>query len=128
MKLHSDPRTPLLTVTSCSPTKITVGSHILERSLLLMPDRIDSDWGPNHFSSLSAQHLSALSDLSIDVLLLGTGLRQRFPSPALLRPLIEAGIPVEVMDTAAACRTYNILVAEGRMVAAALILETGTGG
>jgi uncharacterized protein len=55
--------------------------------------------------------------------LLGTGARQRFPAPRLLRPLIEAGIGCEVMDLAAACRTYTILVAEGRRVAAALLIE-----
>ena len=57
------------------------------------------------------------------ILLLGTGLRQRFPAPALLRPLIERRIGVEVMDSFAACRTYNILMAEGREVAAAIIVE-----
>jgi uncharacterized protein len=58
------------------------------------------------------------------VQLLGTGRRQRFPPAALLRPLIEAGRSVEIMDTGAACRTYNILLAEGRAVAAALIVES----
>jgi uncharacterized protein len=57
------------------------------------------------------------------VVLLGTGARQRFPAPVLMRSLIDRGIGVEVMDTHAACRTYNILMAEGRDVAAALILE-----
>jgi len=54
--------------------------------------------------------------------LIGTGARFQFPEPALLAPLQKAGIGVEVMDTQAACRTYNILLGEGRSVAAALIL------
>ena len=76
--------------------------------------------------SLRAELESAGRDclaLPCDVTLLGTGARQRFPAPALLRPLIEAGRGVEVMDTHAACRTYNVLVAEGRTVVAALIIE-----
>ena len=88
-----------------------------------MPEQLDEQWGPNSFAALTETHLADLLTLPCDVLLLGTGNRQRFPSPALLRPLIEAGRPIEVMDTPAACRTYNILVAEGRAVAAALIIE-----
>ena len=75
---------------------------------------------------LTAELLVALADRSCDVLLLGTGQRQKFPPPAVLRPLIEATggrLGVEVMDTAAACRTYNILTAEGRNPLAALIVE-----
>lgn len=89
-----------------------------------MPNRIDETWGPATFAELDQDTLARLAELACDVLLLGTGSRQRFPSPLLLRPLIEAGRNLEVMDTPAACRTYNILVAEGRTVAAALIIET----
>lgn len=62
-------------------------------------------------------------ELAPEVVIVGTGARQRFPAPQLLRPLIEAGIGFEVMDLAAACRTYNILASEGRAVAAALLLD-----
>lgn len=89
-----------------------------------MPDRIDAEWGPADFESLAHRHLEPLVTLACDVLLLGTGLKQHFPPASLLRPLIEAGRSIEIMDTRAACRTYNILVAEGRVVAAALIVET----
>ena len=97
--------------------------RILQRSLLITAEQIDETWGPEHFSTLSQTHLEQLLTLGCDVLLLGTGHRQRFPSSVLLRPLIEAGRPLEIMDTPAACRTYNILQAEGRAVAAALIIE-----
>lgn len=96
----------------------------LHRSLLLLPDRIDDTWGPDDHTALTPEHMASLLDVACDVLLLGTGRRQHFPAMALLRPLYEAGRPVEVMDTPAACRTYNILVAEGRRVAAALIVES----
>lgn len=124
MKLHADPRNAQHAVKACGPDHVTVGGRVLRRSLLLLPDRVDANWGPETFAALEPGHLVPLVELACDVLLLGTGTRQRFPAPATLRPLIEAGRGIEVMDTPAACRTYNILVAEGRSVAAALIIET----
>jgi uncharacterized protein len=124
VKLHADADNTYLAVTAYGDDHIAVNGRKLHRSLLLMPDRIDEAWGPDDFISLAHTHLDQLAALSCDVLLLGTGHRQCFPPHALLRPLIEAGRGIEVMDTRAACRTYNILVAEGRIVAAALIIET----
>lgn len=123
MKLHADTRNAQHTVTAYGPDHVAVSGRILRRSLLLLPDSIDEHWGPDSFADLAAEHLAPLAQLTCDVLLLGTGMRQRFPSAALLRPLIEAGRSIEIMDTPAACRTYNILMAEGRRVAAALIVE-----
>jgi uncharacterized protein len=111
-------------VTAYGPDYVTVNGRMLRHSLLLLPDQLDESWGPDDFTGLTQAHLAQLAHISCDVLLLGTGGKQRFPSPALLRPIYEAGRGVEVMDTPAACRTYNILVAEGRAVAAALIIET----
>jgi uncharacterized protein len=122
MKLHSD-RHSGNTITAHGAGFIAVNGRRLYRSCLVLPDRLDEAWGPARFEELAAEHLSALTVLAGTIILLGTGARQRFPAPALLRPLIEAGIGVEVMDTGAACRTYNILMAEGRAVAAALIVE-----
>jgi uncharacterized protein len=123
LKLHADSPSTLHVVTAYSAGQVAVNGRTLARSLLLMPDRLDESWGPDTFAALAEVHLEPLAVLPCDVLLIGTGARQRFPSPALLRPLIEAGRGFEVMDTPAACRTYNILVAEGRVVAAALIVE-----
>lgn len=123
MKLYADPRSAHHAITAYGADHVAVDGRILRRSLLLLPDRCDETWGPAAFAALAEAHLAPLATLVCDVLLLGTGPRQRFPAPALLRPLIEAGRPVEVMDTPAACRTYNILMAEGRIVAAALIVE-----
>ncbi|OHC69640.1 MAG: hypothetical protein A2045_12895 [Rhodocyclales bacterium GWA2_65_20] len=123
MKLHADSRSNYHVVTALGPGFVAVDGRRLERSLLLLPDRIDPGWGPDAVAALAAEHLAPLAQLGCDVLLLGTGSRQRFPAAAILRPLIEARVGVEVMDTPAACRTYNILVAEGRKVAAALIVE-----
>jgi len=124
LKLLADPRSTFHAVTAYGDTHVAVNGRALYRSLLIMPDRIDELWGPADFASLTHEHLMPLVGLACDVLLLGSGVKQRFPPPVLLRPLIEAGRAIEVMNTQAACRTYNILAAEGRLVAAALIIET----
>lgn len=124
MKLYADSRPTFHVVTALGPGYVAVDAQRYERSLLLLPDSVDPAWGPAHPDALTAAHLAPLAGIGCDVVLLGTGERQRFPGPAVLRPLIDARIGVEVMDTHAACRTYNILVAEGRKVAAALIVES----
>jgi len=123
MKLHADTRNLPHAITAYGRDSISVGGRAFCRSLLLTADRIDEHWGPARFADLEAHHLAPLATLPCDVLLLGTGTRQRFPPAPLLRALYEAGRGIEIMDTAAACRTYNILLAEGRAVAAALILD-----
>ena len=70
-----------------------------------------------------AEHFARIAALKPELVIFGSGARLRFPAPALLRPLIDAGIGVETMDTAAACRTYNVLLAEGRSVVAALLFS-----
>ena len=81
-------------------------------------------WNAPTFESLAPAHFETLVTLRPELVLFGSGRRLRFPPAALLRPLIEAGIGFETMDTAAACRTYNVLLAEGRSVVAALLFET----
>ena len=123
MKLQPDVRFAARAITSHGPGYVALGGQRFTRTVLLGPEGIDATWGPETFDGLDASHFAALAAIPCDVALLGTGVRQRFPAPALLRPLIEAGRGVEVMDTPAACRTYNVLIAEGRTVAAALIVE-----
>ena len=81
-------------------------------------------WSVADFDSLGAEHFAQVAALGPELVIFGSGPRIRFPSPALLRPLIEAKIGIETMDTAAACRTYNVLFAEGRPVVAALLFTT----
>lgn len=126
MKLHPDKPNQQHVVTAYEPGSIAINGRVLAHSLLLMPDHLDEHWGPDAYAALAADHLNQLTAFPCDVLLLGTGSRQRFPAPAMLRPLIESGRGFEIMDTAAACRTYNLLVAEGRIVLAALIIEGST--
>jgi uncharacterized protein len=94
-----------------------------EQSLLVLPDTVDA-WAASSFEALTSEHLAPLARRGLEVLVLGTGARLRFPRPAVLAPLTNAGLGVEVMDTQAACRTYNILVGEGRRAAAAIIVES----
>ena len=124
MKLHSSVTTGLLAITSYDAAHIAVNGRRLTKSFLLTPQRLIEDWPPDSFDSLSESDLLAVADLNCPIVLLGTGARQRFPAPALMRPLIERRVGVEVMDSHAACRTYNILMAEGREVAAAMIIES----
>jgi uncharacterized protein len=89
-------------------------------SLVVLPER-ELSWQATGFDQLQASDFAVLAGLDVEIVLLGTGPRQRFPHPRLTAPLAKARIGLEVMDTPAACRTYNILVAEERKVAAALL-------
>lgn len=123
MKLHSPATTGLNAITAYDERSIAVNGRALTRSFIVTPERLIEDWAPVSADSLTEADLAQLAELGCDVILLGTGARQKFPAPALLRQLITRQIGVEVMDSHAACRTYNILMAEGRAVAAALIIE-----
>ena len=126
MKLHSDVQFGMVTVTGYSTGSVSVNGRPFTSSVILTPRNVVPDWPVNSVDALTPELLADLATVDgkrCDVVLLGTGLKQRFPSPAVLRPLIEARIGVEVMDTAAACRTFNVLVAEGRTPLAALIVE-----
>lgn len=123
MKLHLDNPSSRHLVTGYGAGYVAINHRHYDTGLILLPDRIVAPWGADGFDALSADDFAAILPLKPEVLLLGTGQRQRFPGPALLRPLIEARIGYEVMDLPAACRTFNILMAEGRRVAAALLVE-----
>ena len=101
---------------------VQVGPTRYTASLVVSGDRVIADWPAVSVAALGPDHLAAIIELAPEILLLGTGAKFQFPEAALLAPLYRAGIGVEVMDTPAACRTYNILLAEGRNVVAALII------
>jgi uncharacterized protein len=101
---------------------VVVNQARYEHSLIVLPDRIIEGWEAVTFEQLTAEHFDFLLSLQPEMVLFGTGATLRFPHPTLTRSLIESGVGVEVMDTNAACRTYNILTAEGRRVAAALLI------
>lgn len=103
--------------------QITVGSQHYRRSVILTRERVLDDWRPQRYQELHDDDFQVLRNLQPEIVLLGTGPALRFPAPSLTALLLEAGIGVEVMDTAAACRTFNILLAEDRAVVAALLLH-----
>src|SRR5690606_33267162 len=105
------------------PGGITIGEQRYTDSLILCPGRAILTWRPPHVDALLEEDFEPVVALQPEILLLGTGSRLVFPAPGLTVRLLQYGIGVEVMDTPAACRTYNILLAEQRRVVAALLFE-----
>ena len=122
MKFERDDAQGRNTFTGYGEGYVEVNRKRYSASLVVAGDRLVVDWPATSVDALTADHLAALVALAPEVVLLGTGARFQFPPPALLAPLHQAGIGVEVMDTPAACRTYNILLGEGRNVVAALVI------
>jgi uncharacterized protein len=122
LKLHLSQNSRRNAFTAYGQGYVAVNGVRYETSLIVMPDRIAEDWKVQNFESLVQDNIEALAALKPELVLLGTGDVLRFPDPRLLVNLTNAGIGAEVMDTRAACRTYNILSEEGRNVAAALII------
>ena len=109
-------------IAAYGPGLFRVSGVIHEQSIIVFPDRTE-DWAITSFDQIDADSFAAVAAAvpPVEVLLLGTGARHEFVPPALRRTLREAGIALDTMDTGAACRTYNVLMAEDRRVAAALI-------
>lgn len=125
MKLHAD-APHQLAITALGEGWIAVNGERHTASLVLSASRGLRPWPCGRFEELSSAHFSELldqPDTPPELVVFGSGQRLRFVAPVLLRALLERGIGVETMDTAAACRTYNILAGEGRRVTAALLLE-----
>ncbi len=104
------------------PGRIRIGESEHLHGLLLMPERLLEPWPVESVKQLNRALVAQFIQYQPDLVLLGTGRRQEFPPPTLMAPLMEASIGYEVMDTAAACRTWNILLGEGRQVLAALMV------
>jgi len=121
MKFHLQAPTANV-VTGTGEGWVRIGQTEYRSSIVLLPDSVVAGWAPQGFDALTEADFASLLAYEPEMVLLGTGDRQRFPHPRLLRSLASARVGVEVMDTRAACRTFNILVAEDRRVAAALIV------
>ena len=122
MKFERDDSQGRNTFTGYGEGYVVVNGARHATSLVVSGERVITDWPAASVEALSADHLAAIVELGPEIVLLGTGARFTFPDRSLLAPLYKAGIGVEVMDTPAACRTYNILLGEGRNVVAALIV------
>jgi len=104
------------------PSRILIGGRAYTQGLIVSPEHIQPGWGPASATELTAEHFAALAALDPRVLIIGTGERQIFPDPNAYRALLRRGLGVDIMDTGAACRTYNTLVSEGRKVVAGLLM------
>ena len=122
MKFHLTQAAGQNMITGYGDGYIAVNTQRYTRPVIVTPNREISDWDVENFAALTRGHFEALLELKPELVLLGTGERQQFPRPELTRVLTEAGVGVEAMDTRAACRTYNILMSEGREVLAAIIV------
>ena len=122
MKLHASTPGGAHVVTAYGDDYVAINGVRYTESIVVLPGRV-APWSAPSFAALTAEHFSALLELDAELLILGTGPKQRFPHRGLTAPLAQARVGLEVMSLQAACRTYNILVAEERKVAAALLFS-----
>ena len=122
MKLHLTTAENNNLITGYGADFVEINRQRYTSSFIVMADKLLLDWQATDFVSLTAAHFVQIIELKPEVVLLGTGEKHQFLHPKITQNLTENGIPIECMTTVAACRTYNILMSEGRKVAAALIL------
>lgn len=123
MKLQPD-KSDVQTISGYGPDWIGLNGEKFTTSLVVGSRGERFVWDCPRFDALGPQHFARLAELQPELVLFGSGQQLRFPRPAWLQALVAQRIGVETMDTAAACRTYNILAGEGRHVVAALLLES----
>lgn len=123
MKLHSDPQSSQNTITGYGIGFLEVNQTPYSHALIIQPEGEVLAWPVEEIQDLSEDHFSMISALLPELVIVGTGKKQVFLNPKILQPLIKAKIGFEMMDSQAACRTYNILMGEGRKVLAAILLE-----
>ncbi len=120
LTLDADPRVNLFR--SYANGEVRVGEQVIRHSCIVTADALDASWPPRSVEDLAESHLEALFALAPQLVLLGTGATQKFPPANIRAAFAQRRIGLEVMDVGAACRTFNLLVQEGRRVAAALLL------
>ena len=120
MKLHAPAPSALNTFSGYGEGFVLVNGQRFEASMIVLPERI-LPWEVAGFDALEEVDFQVFLEMNLEILLLGTGPKQRFPHPRLTQALAAKRVGVEAMDLHAACRTYNILMAEERRVAAALL-------
>lgn len=124
MKFTQDTDGTGYTITAYNKSGIAVNGRHFEHSLMLSASTLVENWGPETISGLDADHIKQLYQLKPELVILGTGNKLVFPAIEIYASLIQQNIGIEFMDTRAACRTYNIVVGEGRNVVAGIIIES----
>ena len=122
MKMALDNASGVNVIRSYERGSVQIRDRHFDTSVIVLPDEIIEGWPPGHPGDLSASHFGPVVERMPEVLLLGTGEAQSFPEARIFVTLMDLGVGFEVMDNAAACRTYNILLSEGRRAAVALLL------
>lgn len=122
MKLHLANSDGNHLITGYDSGWVEINKQRYSNNLIVLPNQLIQDWKPTNFQSIQAEDFEEIAALKPDVVLLGTGAQHQFIQPKLCAALTKVGISLECMNTSAACRTYNILMAEGRNVAAMLIV------
>jgi uncharacterized protein len=123
VKLQPDKQPSLNTVSAYGPDYIEINAQRYTQSLFLSPETPVIEWSCARFEDIKIEDFEQIAKLDPAVVIFGSGQRIRFPQAALIAPLIARNIGIETMDLQAACRTYNVLMAEGRKVVAALLIE-----
>ena len=111
-------------ITAYTKTSVTVGGVEFSESVCISHQAAPAPWPVQQFPEITGETIAHAANVGAEIVLIGTGKSLRFPKPKSMRALMNAKIGYEVMDTAAACRTYNVLLAEGRQVAALLLIES----
>jgi uncharacterized protein len=122
MKLHLTTAENQHLITGYSDSFVEINKQRYAQNLIVMADKLILDWQATDFASLAEAHFAQIVALKPEVVLLGTGEKHQFLHPKIVQKLTEKNIPLECMTTAAACRTYNFLMSEGRTVAAAILI------
>jgi uncharacterized protein len=122
MKFHPTQATGQNVFTGYGDDYVAINHQRFGHPVVVSPEQPVSAWNASTFESLTAAHFDQVLQLKPEIVILGTGDRLRFPKPELTRALASAAVGFEAMDTNAACRTYNILMAEGRQVVAAILI------
>lgn len=122
MPFVENPNTSSYVIQGYDPGSIRINNVIYQHSVIVSPNQLITDWPPQQVSELTAQHVIDILQLNPDVVLIGTGAQQRFLNPELFSILMTQHIGFEMMSTAAACRTFDLLANEGRKVVAGLLI------
>jgi len=122
MRFSSDP-TDKNQIRACEPGAIHLQDRTLNSHVIISAEELITDWNPPAIKALSIDDFAPALELKPEILLFGTGNRQVFPDIALLTEIMRAGIAIEIMETIAACRTFNVLINERRSVVAALLID-----
>jgi len=124
MKLSLDYSTAKYSIDAYDSGMVSVNKQCYQDSIVVTPDRLLESWQPTQIAQLETAHIEFLVSLEPEIILLGTGQSLSFPEPSLMAVALHQGIGFEVMDTGSACRTFNVLAAEGRNIAAALMISS----